>query len=69
MNETTSGNRRPAVSSRDDRDKSPRTGGILEVVLKSGGVYCFVMKSPERAEIRRPVVEIGEARGLAPKDS
>ena len=69
MKETTSGNRRRTVDSRDDRDNSPRTGAVLEVVLKSGGVYCFVMKSPERAEIPTPVVEIGEARGLAPKDS
>jgi len=69
MKKTTSGNRPPTVGSRDDRENFPRTGGVLEVVLKSGGVYCFVMKSPERAEIPTPVVETGEAVGLAPKDS
>lgn len=69
MTDTTSGKRRPTAGARDNHHNAHRTGGVLEVVLKSGGVYCFVMKTPECAEIPAPVVEIGEVRGLEPKDS
>ncbi len=69
MSRTTSENITPGNSRHDERGKSHGAAGELQVVLKSGGVYCFVRRPKSScAELPPAAMVLDEARGLIPID-
>ncbi len=70
MSRTTSENITPGNSRHDERGKSHGAAGELQVVLKSGGVYCFVRRpKPSCAEVSPAAMGLDEAQDLIPIDS
>ncbi len=68
MNRTTAESPPSGTRRREDSENACRPVGEFEVVLKSGGVYCFVRRpKPVSAEDSRASIESDEARGRVPK--